>query len=207
MSLIFLSVITLLNLRGYVKWGCPWPSPFTKDSARKPGTLVLGWTADKSLNVILIIKVLSESLMKARKTIKAKILELRKGKEELLKHECENWQRYLRGDETAPLYSATRQQVERFLRRLRKQNGGRIDQTKEYPLIFRNDVYDIRKEDTKLTPYWIRIPVAGKRGGINCPIALSSPIPDGAKTREAKIIRRGDEWYAYITIQKEVEER
>jgi len=32
-----------------------------------------------------VIKVLSESLMKAEKTIKAKILELRKGKEELLK--------------------------------------------------------------------------------------------------------------------------
>jgi hypothetical protein len=40
----------------------------------------------------------SESIMKARKTIKAKILELRKGKEELLRREYENFQRYLRGD-------------------------------------------------------------------------------------------------------------
>ncbi|MGC8935938.1 MAG: hypothetical protein ACP5KV_01035 [Candidatus Methanomethylicaceae archaeon] len=49
--------------------------------------------------------------------------------------------------------------------------------------------------------------MAGRGGGINCPIALSPPIPDGAKTREAKAIRRGDEWYLYITIQKEVEGR
>ncbi len=34
--------------------------------------------------------------MKTKKTIKAKILELRKGKEQLLKREYENFQRYLR---------------------------------------------------------------------------------------------------------------
>ncbi|MGC8849156.1 MAG: RNA-guided endonuclease InsQ/TnpB family protein [Candidatus Bathyarchaeia archaeon] len=200
MSLIFLSVITLLNLRGYVKWGCPWPSPFTKDSARKPGTLVLGWTADKSLNVILIIKVLSESLMKARKTIKAKILELRKGKEELLKHECENWQRYLRGDETAPLYSATRQQADRLLKRL----GDRFNPNKEYPLILRRDVY---RANTKLTPYWLKMPVHGVKGGINVPIETHEPITDDVVCKEAKIIRKNDEWFVYITVEKEVEER
>jgi hypothetical protein len=41
--------------------------------------------------------MLSKSLVKARKTIRAKILELRKGKEELLKREYENFQRYLHG--------------------------------------------------------------------------------------------------------------
>jgi hypothetical protein len=52
--------------------------------------------------------MLSKSLMKARKTIKAKILEFRKGKEELLKREYENFQRYLHGDKSVLLYSATR---------------------------------------------------------------------------------------------------
>ncbi len=42
------------------------------------------------LNSKLSIFVLSESLMKAKKTIKAKILELRKGEEELLKREYKN---------------------------------------------------------------------------------------------------------------------
>jgi len=56
--------------------------------------------------------------MKAKKTIKAKILELRKGKEELLRREYENFQRYFHGDKTVPLYSATRQQADRLLRRL-----------------------------------------------------------------------------------------
>ena len=75
----------------------------------------------------------SESLMKVRKTIKGKILELRKGKEELLKREYENFQRYLRGDRSVPLYSATKQQAERLLRRLK----GKLKPNKEYPMILR----------------------------------------------------------------------
>lgn len=85
--------------------------------------------------------------MKATKTIKAKILELREGKKQLLDEEYQNYQRYLRGDKSVKLYSATRQQAERFLRRLRKQNGGAFKQVEEYPLILRNDIYDIHKEN------------------------------------------------------------
>ena len=65
--------------------------------------------------------------MKARKTIRAEILELRKGKEELLKREYKNFQRYLHGNKSAPLYSATRQQAERLLRRL----NGKLKPNKE----------------------------------------------------------------------------
>lgn len=83
--------------------------------------------------------------MKAAKTIKAKILELRKGKEELLKREYENWQRYLHGDKTVPLYSATKQQTNRLLMKLK----GKLKPNKEHPLILRRDVY---RTNTKLTP-------------------------------------------------------
>jgi hypothetical protein len=89
--------------------------------------------------------------MKVRKTIKAKILELRKGKEELLRKEYENFQRYLHGDRSVSLYSATKQQAERLLKRIGKPKEG-----KEYPLILRKDVY---RADTRLTPYWLKIPV------------------------------------------------
>jgi len=60
--------------------------------------------------------------LKVKKTIKGKILELRKGKEELLKREYENFQRYLHGDKTAPLYSATKQEAERFLKKIKWEN-------------------------------------------------------------------------------------
>ncbi|MBC7090711.1 MAG: IS200/IS605 family element transposase accessory protein TnpB [Nitrososphaeria archaeon] len=143
---------------------------------------------------------MSESLMKARKTIKGKILELRKGKEQLLKREYENWQRYLRGDKSAQLYSATRQQAERLLKRL----GDRFNPNKEYPLILRRDVY---RANTKLTQYWLKIPIYGVRGGINVPIKTHEPITEDMVCRDAKIIKKGDEWFIYITVEKEVEER
>jgi len=138
--------------------------------------------------------------MKVKKTIKAKILELRKGKEELLKREYENWQRYLRGDKTVPLYSATKQQADRLLKRLK----GRLKPNKEYPMILRRDVY---RANTKLTPYWLKISIYGVRGGINVPIKTHEPITEDMVCREAKIIRKGDEWFVYITVEKEVEER
>jgi hypothetical protein len=70
---------------------------------------------------------IGKSPMKARKTIKAKILELRKGKEELLRREYESFQRYLHGDRKAQLYSSTRQQADRLLKRI-----GRPKEGKEY---------------------------------------------------------------------------
>jgi len=138
--------------------------------------------------------------MKARKTIKAEILELRKGKEELLKREYENFQRYLRGDKSVLLYSATRQQAERLLRRLK----GKLKPNKEYPMILRRDVY---RANTKLTPYWLKIPIYGVKGGINVPIKTHEPITEDMICREAKILRRKGEWFVYITVEKEVEER
>jgi hypothetical protein len=45
--------------------------------------------------------MLSESLVKVKK--KAKVLELRKGKGELFRQECENFQRCLHWDKFVPL--------------------------------------------------------------------------------------------------------
>lgn len=160
--------------------------------------------ASIGLNANLWNIFLGESLLKAKKTIKAKVLELRKGKEELLKREYENFQRYLRGDKSIPLYSATKQQADRFLRRLKK---GRLKPNKEYPLLLRRDVYRVYRAETKLTPYWLKIPISGIRGGINVPIKTHEQITKEMVCKEAKIIRRGEEWFVYITVEKEVEER
>lgn len=137
--------------------------------------------------------------MKAKKTVKAKILELRKGKEEILKREYENFQRYLHGDKSVRLYSATRQQADRLLRRIGKPKEG-----KKYPLILRRDVY---RAETKLTRYWLKIPVYGVKGGINVPIKPHTPIIQNMICREAKIVRRKCEWFVYITVEAEVPEK
>ena len=101
--------------------------------------------------------------MLVRKVVKAKIIdETNNGKLAILEREYTNFQKVLRGEDVK-LYSATKQQAERLLRKIKKQNGGKLKR-KEYPLILRNDVYDIWLTDNKLSKYWIKIPVYGVRG-------------------------------------------
>ncbi|MBO3753258.1 MAG: transposase [Candidatus Brockarchaeota archaeon] len=135
----------------------------------------------------------------ARKTIKAKILKLSEEEEELLRQEYENFQRYLRGEKTVPLYAATKQQADRFLRRI----NGKLKEM-EYPLMLRNDTYSIRIERS---PYILKIPIHGVWGGIRVPIKTHEPITGNMRLREAKVIRRGNEWFVHICVEKKVEER
>jgi putative transposase len=140
--------------------------------------------------------------MLAKRTVKCKVLELRKGKEELLFREYMNFQRFLHGDKSAFLYSATKQQAERMLKRIVGPKEG-----KEYPLILRRDVYKLEKTENKLTEYWLRVPIGGVDGGIWIPIKAHIVIPEDASLREAKILRRNDCWFVFLTVQAEVEER
>jgi len=144
-----------------------------------------------------------------RKVIKAKILdETNKGKLETLEREYSNFQKFLRGEDVN-LYSATKQQAERLLRKIRKQNGGKIKQ-KGYPLILRNDVYnvyDIKNINNKLSKYWIKIPIYGIKDGVKLPIKPHCEIDMNWKFKEAKVLRKQNGWFVHITVEKEVEVR
>jgi len=142
--------------------------------------------------------------MLVRKVIKAKIMdEANNRKLEALGKEYANFQKALRGED-AKLYSATKQQAEKLLRKIRKQNGGELKQ-KDYPLILRNDVYNVWITDNKLSKYWIKIPIYGIRGGIKLPIKPHCEIDIGWKFREARVLRRKNSWFVHITVEKEVE--
>lgn len=139
----------------------------------------------------------------AKKTIKCKVLDLNADKARLLESEYANYQRYIRGDKSVPLYSATKQQADRFLKQLKKQNGGVLKQEsgRDYPLILRKDVY---RAETKYAPYWIGIPVSNARGKLNAPIGIASELPDGAMMNEAKLLKIGGDFYVYMTIERDV---
>ncbi|MHA1238331.1 MAG: IS200/IS605 family accessory protein TnpB-related protein [Candidatus Odinarchaeia archaeon] len=141
--------------------------------------------------------------MLVRKVIKAKIMdEANNGKLEALEREYASFQKALRrGD--AKLYSATKQQAERLLRKIKKQNDGQLKQ-KEYPLILRNDVYDIWVTDN-IFKYWIKIPVYGIRGGIKLPIKPHCEIDVNWRFKEAKVFRKKNGWFVHITVEKDVE--
>jgi len=136
--------------------------------------------------------------MDVTKTIKAGIIEMTKIKEKLLSEEYENLQKFLHGEDVK-LYSANKQQAKRFYKKIKP--------SKEYPLSIRKDLIKVERRDTKIAKYWVRIPVAGKRGGIWLPIKPHEDILPEYEIGESKVFRRNGRWYIYITVSKEAELR
>ncbi len=129
-----------------------------------------------------------ETRIKTKLTIQAGIVKLTKRKREILEREYNNLQKFLRGDKSVPLYSANRQQAERYYRK-RKQ--------KEYPLSLRNDLINLKRAKA----FWfLKIPVFGIRGGIKVPIKPHREIP-GGKLCESKIVRKGKKFIAMLTFE------
>jgi len=135
--------------------------------------------------------------VKIQKVIKCKVVCLTNVKRELLTQEYENLQRFLYGDISVKLYSANKQQAERFYKRVKPD--------KEYPLSIRKDLIKVGKRDTKIAKYWARIPVAGRRGGVWVAIKPHQDIPDDVEICESKLFRRGSDFYLHLTIQKEID--
>jgi len=139
--------------------------------------------------------------MRLQKTVKAKIFALTRIKESLLREEYDNFQASLRGYDV-PLYSATKQQAQRLLRRLK----GKCKR-KEYPMILRRDVFNIRKTENKLAKFWVKIPIHHVRGGVKVPIQFPKNQEEllSLSIREGKLIWKGNHWSLHITVMKEVE--
>ncbi len=68
-------------------------------------------------------------------------------------------------------------------------------------------VYNVWITNNTLTKYWIKIPVHGVRGGIRLPIKLHCEIEEDWKFKEAKVFRRGDDWFVHITVEKDIKIR
>lgn len=144
--------------------------------------------------------------MRLQKTVKAKIFGLTRIKEAMLREEYDNFQAVLRGLEV-PLYSATRQQAHRLLGKIRKQNGKGLKRKKEYPMILRRDIFNIRKTENKLAKFWVKIPVHHVRGGIKVPIQLPRNQEHllSLNIREGKLLWKGDHWSLHITVMREAQ--
>jgi len=135
-------------------------------------------------------------MVKITKVIKAKIVYLTKIKEKLLSEEYENLQKFLHRKENVKLYSANKQQAKRYYKKTKP--------NKEYPLPIRKDLIKVEKRDTKIVKYWVRIPVAGRRGGIWVAIKPHEDILSEYEIGESKVFRKNEDWYIHITVHKEV---
>ena len=137
--------------------------------------------------------------MRVAKTIRCKIWRPTRAKRTILEDEYNNLQFYLQTGIDDGIYSANKQQADRFFKKIKK--------GKQYPISLRNDLIKIEKRDTKLVKYWIRIPVAGRRGGLWLPIKPHCDFPDEFEISESKIVKKKDDFYIHVTIHKEIAQK
>jgi putative transposase len=133
----------------------------------------------------------------AEKTVVCRFRQPNSRKLELIREEYRKAQAYIQ-EEDVNLYSATKQQMDR-----------RAGEAKdEQPLFLRNDTFKVtRNEDTELTKYWARIPVASVRGGIWIPIQPHTEIQEDWEICDSKIVRKDYGFELHLAVKKEVEEK
>jgi len=145
--------------------------------------------------------------MLVTKTIKCRILEPTNFKYNLLNQEYNNFQDFMRLEandldwlaDKIPICFVYKGQARRFYKK--------ISLEKEYPISVRKDIIRIKETNNKLSKYWIRISVKSKRCGLWLPIKQHKEFPYGFKICESKLLKKNNDFYVYITIQKEVEIR
>jgi putative transposase len=135
--------------------------------------------------------------MKVQKTIKVKVVGLTRIKRQILDHEYEGLQRFLQGDPSIELYSANKQQAKRFYKRIKPE--------REYPLSIRKDLIRVEHRNTKLSRYWVRIPVKLRRGGVWVAVKPHCEITDDLEICESKLLRRNGEYFLHLVVKREVE--
>jgi putative transposase len=137
--------------------------------------------------------------MLIEKTIKAKVIDPTNRKREILEKEYSSFQEALHGQE-ANLYSATKQQAERFQKKIK------APKHKHYPVILRRDVIRLEQRDTKLSTYWFKFPCFSVKGGIWLALKPHCAVPADCSLREAKLIRHKNSWFIHLAIQKDIVE-
>ena len=99
--------------------------------------------------------------------------------------------------EDGGVYSATKQRGKRTYRKIKPD--------KEYPLVIRKDLMDIRKTNNKLAKYWARIPICGVRGGIKVALAHQPFNFEEWEICGSKLVRKNGEFYLHVTVKRKVE--
>ncbi|MCX6776012.1 MAG: hypothetical protein NT130_04145 [Candidatus Micrarchaeota archaeon] len=135
--------------------------------------------------------------MLVSKTLKCKVFSPTKKKLDFLNQEYLNFQIYIRSGKDFGIYSLTKSTFDfKYTKKARK---------KKQPMPLANQKTKFKITNHKLTSYWFKVPVKGKRGGIWLPIIPHENIDSSWEIREAKVFKRKKDFWIYITIRKEVE--
>ncbi len=136
-------------------------------------------------------------MMRVQKTVKAKVVGLTNVKRQILDYEYDGLQRFLQGDPSVELYSANKQQAQRFYHRVKLKH--------EYPLSIRKDLIRVERRNTKIARYWVRIPVRLRRGGVWVAVKPHCEITADFEICGSKLLRRNGEYFLHLTVKREVE--
>lgn len=150
--------------------------------------------------------------MEATKVIKCKIVGLTKGKREAIEKEYQSIQDLLQMEregldflpmyDNLPLHSHNKQDALSF--------NKKIKHGKEYPISIRKGSFSIEKRKNSIAKYWLRLPCFtylkyGSRGKkLWVAIKPHQDIPTDVTFAESQIIKKGDEFYFHLTIQKDI---
>jgi putative transposase len=134
-------------------------------------------------------------------TVKAKVTDDSKNKLGKIESEFQNYQVYLQSGCTAivNLYSATKQQAQRALKKIKQPNS-----KKQYPVILRRDLVDIQNDIKFEGVYWMKIPVYPNSINIRIKTSCKYDLTEYS-IRESKILKIRNEWYIFITIERQDE--
>ena len=134
--------------------------------------------------------------MEASLTIKCGIASLTKRKRQFLDLEYERLQHFLQTKEDLGLYSANKQQAQRFYKVVRP--------FQEYPLSIRNDLLKIKRVGNRVSEFWVKVPNKNTRQ-LWVAIQPHRPFPEQFKVCESKLYRRKGKFYLNIAVKTEVE--
>ena len=129
-------------------------------------------------------------------TIQCGIVALTKRKQQFLNAEYDNLQHFLQTKEDLGLYSANKQQAQRFYKVVKA--------GKEYPVSVRCDLLKIKRVGNKVSEYWAKIPVKGTRR-LWVAIKPHRAFPEGFKICESKLYRRNGRFYLNVAVKGEVD--
>lgn len=145
--------------------------------------------------------------MQLAKTIKCKLIKPTQTKLDLLDSEWKKYQEFIQLEKEGLDWIANEVQVYSMYKTQARWMWKKFSKGKNQPMSINNQIMKIKQNDHKLSKYWARIPVKGRRGGIWLPIKPHKPFPEDYKLGESKLFKRKGKWQLNITIKKEIKVR
>jgi len=134
--------------------------------------------------------------METKLTIQCAVISLTKRKHHFLSTEYDNLQHFLQTKENLGLYSANKQQAQRFYKTVKP--------NQEYPISVRNDLLKIKKVGNHISEHWAKIPVKGTRQ-LWVAIKPHRAFPAQFKVCESKLYRQHGSFFLNVAVEFDVE--